>query len=82
MFQVVACYFPITFKPSPNDPYGITHEGLVQALRRCLRASPLFAVECMDLLLDKETSIVDETKVGPLERTGIAEPGRKMPPLA
>lgn len=27
------CYFPITFKPPPDDPYGITADDLKQSLR-------------------------------------------------
>ena len=28
LFNVVSCYFPITFKPPPNDPHGITNQDL------------------------------------------------------
>jgi hypothetical protein len=31
LFDVTACYFPITFKPPPNDPYGVTSEELVMS---------------------------------------------------
>lgn len=27
------CYFPITFKPPPDDPYGITSDDLKSSLR-------------------------------------------------
>lgn len=37
-FDVTACYFPITFTPPPNDPFGITPEMLSQALRVTLTA--------------------------------------------
>eukprot|EP00624_Nannochloropsis_granulata_P006466 evm.model.NODE_48418_length_9585_cov_11.622327.3 len=30
VFDVTACYFPITFTPPPNDPYGITPDMLAQ----------------------------------------------------
>jgi DNA repair/transcription protein MET18/MMS19 len=33
LFEVVSVYFPVTFTPKPNDPYGITKEALVQSLR-------------------------------------------------
>ena len=72
LFEACACYFPITFRPPPNDPYGVTQEGLILGLRRCLHASPQFAKPCFELLLDKESSVLDETKVcacmGPGER--------------
>ena len=33
MFNIIFCYFPITFKPPSDDPYGITTEDLRLALR-------------------------------------------------
>lgn len=33
LFEVTFCYFPITFKPPPDDPYGITADDLKQSLR-------------------------------------------------
>lgn len=33
MFNVTFCYFPITFKPPPDDPYGITPDELKLSLR-------------------------------------------------
>jgi hypothetical protein len=32
LFEVTACYFPISFNPPPNDPYGITKADLVNSL--------------------------------------------------
>ncbi len=43
LFEVTACYFPIDFRPAPNDPHGITQEELIQGLRACLSATPKFA---------------------------------------
>eukprot|EP00055_Hartaetosiga_balthica_P014064 m.75356 g.75356 ORF g.75356 m.75356 type:complete len:967 (+) comp8478_c0_seq3:29-2929(+) len=63
MFEVTACYFPITFNPPPNDPYGITKEGLKMSLAKCMVASPLFAPYCLDMLLDKVTTRITEAKV-------------------
>ncbi|KAG8745003.1 hypothetical protein FRC10_009111 [Ceratobasidium sp. 414] len=40
LFDITFCYFPITFKPPPNDPYGITTEDLKSALRKALRNIP------------------------------------------
>lgn len=62
LFEVSACYFPITFNPPPNDPYGITKEKLINGLRACLHASPLFAPFCLEMLMDKITSTINETK--------------------
>lgn len=33
MFNILFCYFPITFRPPPNDKYGITTVDLRMALR-------------------------------------------------
>ena len=32
LFNITFCYFPITFRPPPDDPYGITTEDLKNAL--------------------------------------------------
>ena len=32
LFNIVFCYFPITFRPPPNDPYGISTDDLRMAL--------------------------------------------------
>ncbi|CAG8591106.1 1548_t:CDS:10, partial [Cetraspora pellucida] len=56
LFEVTFCYFPITFKPPPDDPYGITSDDLKVALRECLSATPLFAKFAMPLLVEKLAS--------------------------
>lgn len=33
LFEVLACYYPITFSPKPDDPTGITKQDLVKALQ-------------------------------------------------
>lgn len=33
LFNIIFCYFPITFRAPANDPYGITPEDLKNALR-------------------------------------------------
>jgi DNA repair/transcription protein MET18/MMS19 len=53
MFDVTFCYFPISFRPPPNDPYGITADDLKLALRGCLSATPHFAKLAIPLLLEK-----------------------------
>ncbi len=32
-FNITFCYFPITFRPPPNDPYGISADDLKHNLR-------------------------------------------------
>ena len=36
IFDSVACYFPITFTPPPDDPFGVTPEALISALQDSL----------------------------------------------
>ncbi|MCO5588068.1 hypothetical protein L7F22_042023 [Adiantum nelumboides] len=52
-FDVTYCYFPITFRPPPDDPYGITTNSLRVALRKALCASPLLAPHALPLLIEK-----------------------------
>ncbi|KAJ7117461.1 Dos2-interacting transcription regulator of RNA-Pol-II-domain-containing protein [Mycena epipterygia] len=51
--NIVFCYFPITFRPPPNDPYGITSDDLRVALRRCLSANPAFGPIAIPIFLEK-----------------------------
>ncbi|KAJ6481205.1 ARM repeat-containing protein [Mycena vitilis] len=51
--NIVFCYFPITFRPPPNDPYGITADDLRVALRRCLSANPAFGPIAIPIFLEK-----------------------------
>jgi DNA repair/transcription protein MET18/MMS19 len=53
MFDITFCYFPISFRPPPNDPYGITADDLKLALRSCMSASPYFAKMALPLFLEK-----------------------------
>ncbi|KZT43226.1 hypothetical protein SISSUDRAFT_1057991 [Sistotremastrum suecicum HHB10207 ss-3] len=52
-FNITFCYFPITFKPPPNDPYGITTDDLKDALRKALTATPHFGRLALPLFLEK-----------------------------
>ena len=53
LFDSVFCYFPITFRPPPNDPYGITAQDLKFRLRNCIAATGLFAPYVFPQLIDK-----------------------------
>lgn len=53
LFDAVFNYFPITFKPPPDDPYGITAQDLKDRLRDCISASGHFAPYAFPALLDK-----------------------------
>lgn len=63
MFDITFCYFPITFRPPPNDPYGITSDDLKTALRACLSASPYFAKQALPLFLEKYPTSAGQTMV-------------------
>ncbi|KAJ6257724.1 hypothetical protein Dda_7512 [Drechslerella dactyloides] len=61
-FDACFCYFPITFKQPPNDPYGITAKDLKDRLRECLQATSKFAVYLFPQLLEKLDSHSTNTK--------------------
>ncbi|KAJ3248082.1 hypothetical protein HDU78_002175 [Chytriomyces hyalinus] len=67
IFESIYCYFPITFRPPPNDPYGITSADLKVQLRRCFAASPLFGPLAWPILLEKLTSTSDNAKLDAME---------------
>ena len=62
MFDSVFCYFPITFRPPPDDPYGITAQDLKNRLRDCIAASGYFAPYAFPQLLDKLDSTSPNVK--------------------
>ncbi|ETN37360.1 uncharacterized protein HMPREF1541_08351 [Cyphellophora europaea CBS 101466] len=53
MFDSVYAYFPITFRPPPNDPYGVTAQDLKDRLRDCLASTGVLAPHTMPNLLDR-----------------------------
>ena len=53
MFDSVYAYFPITFRPPPNDPYGITAQDLKDRLRDCLSSTGVLAPHTVPSLLDR-----------------------------
>ncbi|TKA83517.1 hypothetical protein B0A55_00499 [Friedmanniomyces simplex] len=62
LFDSVFNYFPITFKPPPDDPYGITSQDLKNRLRDCIAAISDFAPYAFPQLLDKLDSTSMNTK--------------------
>lgn len=73
-FDITYCYFPITFRPPPDDPYGIQTEDLKGALRNCLTANPSLAPHAMPLLLEKLAASGGATKMDTLETLEAAMP--------
>lgn len=63
LFEAVFNYFPVTFKPPPDDPYGITAQDLKDRLRDCIAANSDFAPFAFQQLLDKLDSSSMNTKV-------------------
>ncbi|RPD59070.1 ARM repeat-containing protein [Lentinus tigrinus ALCF2SS1-7] len=73
-FNITFCYFPITFRPPPNDPYGITTEDLRAALRSCLHATPAFGKLAIPLFLEKLTAGSPVTKKDTLDTLDVCLP--------
>jgi len=65
MFDSVYVYFPITFRPRPDDPYQITAQDLKERLRECLSCSSLLAQYAIPCLLDRLDSTSASVKVSP-----------------
>jgi hypothetical protein len=56
LFDVLSCYFPVSFTPPPGDVHGITRADLAAALQRTLTATPDFQEHLTPLLLEKLSS--------------------------
>lgn len=74
LFDVVFCYFPISFAAPANDPFGITTEDLKDSLRRCLAATPYFAYYATPLLIEKLLSTTGSAKKDAMETIGLCAP--------
>ncbi|XP_013141657.1 PREDICTED: MMS19 nucleotide excision repair protein homolog [Papilio polytes] len=67
MFDVISCYYPIDFHPSPNDPAAVTRQDLAAALIPCMCAVPEFAEHCLVLLVEKLDSTLRVAKIDSLK---------------
>ncbi|XP_049872411.1 MMS19 nucleotide excision repair protein homolog isoform X2 [Pectinophora gossypiella] len=67
MFDVVSCYYPIDFHPSPGDPAAVTRQDLANALAPCLCAIPAFGEQCLILLIEKLDSNLQVAKLDSLK---------------
>ncbi|CAE6482007.1 unnamed protein product [Rhizoctonia solani] len=74
LFDITFCYFPITFKPPPNDPYGITTEDLKSSLCACLSATPRFGPLALPLFLEKLSATAGNTKRDTLRTMSLCLP--------
>jgi DNA repair/transcription protein MET18/MMS19 len=62
LFDAVFNYFPITFRPPPDDPYGITAQDLKDRLKDCISSTADFAPYAFPALLEKLDSTSMNTK--------------------
>jgi hypothetical protein len=53
IFDATSCYFPITFSPPPNDPFGVTPDSLVAALEDCLCAHKALLLYTIPYTIDQ-----------------------------
>ena len=63
LFEVIACYFPISFKPDPSDPAAITKEDLEESLLRTMCCTADFAKYCIPFLLDRAQEVGPDEKL-------------------
>ena len=56
LFDVVSCYFPISFTPPPGNVHGITRDDLANALQTTLTCTSLFAPLFIPMLVEKLSS--------------------------
>ncbi|KAI7872463.1 Dos2-interacting transcription regulator of RNA-Pol-II-domain-containing protein [Spinellus fusiger] len=74
LFEVTFCYFPITFKPPPDDPYGITSDDIKYSLRRCISSTAQFSKLAVPLLLEKLSSTSGSAKKDSMETLATCAP--------
>ncbi|RWS26259.1 hypothetical protein B4U80_12993 [Leptotrombidium deliense] len=63
MFEVISCYFPITYSPPENVKYDVSRQDLCDALQDCFKASPSFAPYSIPLILEKLESDLESSKI-------------------
>lgn len=62
LFDATYCYFPITFRPPPDDPSSITTDDLKCRLRECLCATHQFAPFLVPALIEKLNAVALSVK--------------------
>ncbi|KAF8141740.1 ARM repeat-containing protein [Boletus edulis] len=73
-FDITFCYYPIVFRPSPDDPYGINVDDLKDSLRACLSATPAFGSLGISLFLEKLAVVPSLTKRDVLQTMAVCFP--------
>ncbi|XP_017009998.2 MMS19 nucleotide excision repair protein [Drosophila takahashii] len=78
MFEIFACYFPIDFNPSKQDPEAITRDELAVKLTNCLVANNEFAEGTVVLAIEKLESELLVAKLDSIEL--LHQAALKFPP--
>ncbi|PIA17081.1 hypothetical protein COEREDRAFT_97021 [Coemansia reversa NRRL 1564] len=72
LFDVIFCYFPITFKHRESDPSSISSESLKSALRAAITCSPYFGDMAIKPLIEKTTAASMSVKIDTYETLSAA----------
>ena len=72
LFDAVYCYFPITFRSSPDDPSAISTDDLKVRLRQCLTSTELFAPMLIPALLEKLNAVAHSVKKDAMQTLSAA----------
>ncbi|KAI9506331.1 hypothetical protein GGI25_002322 [Coemansia spiralis] len=67
LFDVIFCYFPITFKHRDGDPSAISPDSLKTALRAALTCTPYFGGMSVKPLVNKTSATSPSVKVDAFE---------------
>ncbi|KAJ3122572.1 mms19 nucleotide excision repair [Nowakowskiella sp. JEL0407] len=74
LFDTIFCYFPITFRPPPDDVYGITAADLKFSLRSALASSQLLGQFAMPSMVEKLTSTSRNAKESAIDAIAACAP--------
>lgn len=69
VFYSFACYFPITFEPAHDDPYGMTQESLISGLEQAFVGTPALAELAMPFL--SENLVAGDGASAPAQEQGL-----------
>ncbi|KAJ2723725.1 hypothetical protein GGI07_002434 [Coemansia sp. Benny D115] len=67
LFDVIFCYFPITFKRREDDPSAISPEALKAALKQAITCSPHLGPLAVKPLVEKTAAAAARAKIDALE---------------
>lgn len=80
LFDILSCYFPISFRPPPNDKIGISPSELVALLDDALLSQRGFTHLLLELVLEKfSTATADAARI--LKKLALARPGDVQPAI-